>query len=102
MTTLIVLFRLADDSARQAYEEWAATTDLPTVRNLDSVDAFELYRVEGLLNGDPAPYQYVEIIDVSNMQRFGDEVATATMQQVASEFRTFADAPVFLKTEQIS
>ncbi len=102
MTTLIVFFKLADADARQAYETWAATTDLPTVRALSSVERFDLYRVNGLLGSDlSAPYDYVELIDVGDMAKFGDEVATDTMQQVASEFRTFADNPMFLLTERL-
>lgn len=103
MQTLIVLFRLKAGADAQAYEDWARTTDLPVVRNLGSVAGFELYRTAGLLgSGDPAPYDYVEVIDIRHPERFGADVATETMRRVAAEFRGFADQPVFMLTHRIS
>ena len=102
MTTLIVLFRLQSGSDVQAYEDWARQTDLPIVRDLPSVDAFRVYRVGGLFGTDAqAPYDYVEMIDVSDMAQFGEDVATDTMARVAAEFRQFADNPVFMLTESV-
>lgn len=103
MTTLIVLFNLKADADRDAYERWAESTDLPTVRGLSSCDGFDLYKVTGLLGADgKAPYEYVEMISVNDMLRFGEEVAGETMQRVAAEFQAFADAPVFMLTDRIS
>ena len=48
------------------------------------------------------PYQYVEIIQVDDMAKFGEEVATDTMRQVAGEFQQFADAPQFILTESLA
>ncbi len=102
MTRLIVLFNLQTGADRKAYEAWAAATDLPIVRALPSVDGFTLHRVSGIFGSDaPAPYQYVEIIDINNLDTFGGDVSTATMQRVAAEFRAFADQPVFMLTAAI-
>ena len=99
MTKLIVLFKLIDEQRRPEYEAWARSTDLPIVRGLSSVTGFEVHRAEGLLGSDERPpYDYVEIIDIGSLDRFGEEVATDTMQQVASEFRGFAANPVFILT----
>jgi len=102
MTRLIVLFNLRSNADREAYEAWAAATDLPIVRNLPSVDGFTLHRVSGLFGNDATPpYQYVEIIDINDLDTFGQNVSTATMQKVAGEFREFADQPVFMLTDTI-
>jgi len=102
MTTLIVLFNLKPGVDVQAYEKWAKTTDLPVVRTLPSIASFSVYRSAGLLGGDgQAPYQYVEILDVSNMQQFGADVGTDMMAKVAGEFREFADSPTFMLTTSI-
>ncbi|WP_405243241.1 REDY-like protein HapK [Lentisalinibacter salinarum] len=103
MTTIIVLFNLKPDADPAAYERWAAETDLPTVRNLATTDGFDVYRTTGVLGSDaPAPYQYVEMIRVSDMAGFASEVSTETMQKVASEFRGFADNPVFMLSEEVA
>ena len=102
MQTLIVLFKLRPDADVAAYAAWARTTDLPIVRGLPSVTRFDVYRARGLYgSGAPAPFDYVEVIDISDPGRFGTDVGTATMQKVAAEFRQFADNPTFIVTERM-
>ena len=103
MAKVIVLFNLKDSVGQSEYEDWAKASDLPTVRGLDSVADFSVHRASGLLGSDEAPpYQYIEIIDVSDMARFGEEVASETVQKLASEFQGFADGPLFLLTESLA
>ena len=103
MNTLVVLFKLHPDADVAAYEAWAKSTDLPVVRQLASVSRFDIYRSQGLLgSGEAAPYDYIEIIDVSDLQGFGEDVATATMAKVAAEFRSFAANPVFILTQRFA
>lgn len=102
MAKLIVLFNLTNDRDRAAYTEWAQTTDLPTVRKLPSVDSFDVHRVTGLFGSDnPAPYEYVEIIDINSLEQFGADVSTETMGRVASEFQSFAADPIFMLTTNL-
>lgn len=102
MTNLVVFFNLRDGVDPSDYEAWAKSTDLPIVRGLDSVKSFSVYRVSGLLGSDePPPYEYVEVISVGDMSGFSEEVASETMQKVASEFQKYADGPLFLTTESI-
>lgn len=103
MKALIVLFRLKPGTDRTAYETWARQTDLPVVRNLPSVGSFDLYRTLGLFGSEePAPYEYVEVIQITDLDRFGGDVGSATMQKVAGEFRNFADSPLFMLAELAS
>jgi len=102
MKRLIVMFNLHADADPTAYEQWAQGTDLPIVRDLPSVDSFTLHRVSGLFGSDePAPYQYVEIIDINALDTFLEDVSTDTMAKVADEFRGFADSPVFMLTDAV-
>jgi len=103
MTTIIVLFNLKPGTDVDAYEAWARSTDLPIVNGLESVDGFHVQRATGMLGTDnPPPYQYVEVILVNDMGKFGDEVGTETMRKVAGEFQAFADAPQFILTESLA
>ena len=102
MTTIIVLFNLKDGVSDADYEAWAKGTDLPMVRGLTSVSAFDVYRSTGLLGSDaPPPYRYVEIIHVSDMDTFGAEVGGDVMQTVAAEFQAVADNPTFILSQSI-
>jgi len=103
MPSLVVLFNLKDDTAAAAYESWAKATDVPTVKGLVSIDDFRVYRLTGMMGSDDAsPYQYCEVIDVNDMSKFGEEVASETMKRVAGEFQEFADNPIFIMSEQLA
>jgi len=95
---IVVLFNLKPGVTRADYEHWARTRDLPTVRSLASIAAFDVFRATGTLTGDKSPYDYVEIIDVRDMDRFGADVATDPMPAIAAEFGALVDA-TFIMTE---
>lgn len=102
MTTLIVLFNLQSDADVAAYENWAKNTDLTTVRGLGNCESFDVYRTLSLFGkDDAAPYQYVEIIQITDLAGFKQETQSDTMKAVAAEFRTFADSPIFMLSENI-
>ena len=102
MAKIVVLFNLKADADVAVYEQWAKDTDLPTVNNLKSIDQFSVLKSASMLGTDQAPpYQYIEILEVNDFDVFGQEVSTETMQRVAGEFQSFADAPMFIVTEEI-
>lgn len=99
---LIALFNLKPNVSVETYEDWARSVDLPTVNGLPSVAKFEVFKATGLLGSEATPpYAYVEIIDVPDMDAFGQDVATSTMQSIAAAFQAMADV-TFLTTEQIT
>jgi hypothetical protein len=101
-TRIVALFNLKPGVSVTDYEAWAKSTDLPTVNGLKSVESFEVYKSVGLLGSDARPpYAYVEIIDVNDMDTFGGEVGSETMQKVAGEFQAMADDLVFILTDKI-
>jgi len=102
MTTIVVLFNLKSDADEAAYQAWAKKTDIPTAGGLPSVDKFEVLKAEGLLMSDALPpYQYIEILEINDMEQFGKDVSTETMQKVAAEFQSFADNPLFIMTSKV-
>lgn len=101
MPRIIALFNLKPDVPVETYEDWARSTDLPTVNALDSIRQFTAHRAAGLLTGGESPYQYIEVIDVADMQGFAADLATEAMQKVAAQFQAFADNPQFILTEDL-
>ena len=97
---IIVLFNLKPGVTPADYEQWALSSDLPTVRALPSIAGFDVFRSTGLLGGGDPPYAYIEIIDVADMDRFQADVATPAMQAIAAEFGKIADA-TFVTTEAL-
>ncbi|SEK81846.1 REDY-like protein HapK [Colwellia chukchiensis] len=102
MTTIIVLFNLKADVAIAEYERWAVTTDLPTAGKLPSVEQFKLLKAQGLLmSEDKPPYQYIEVLTISDMEQFAQDVASDAMQKIAGEFQSFAENPLFIMTSNV-
>jgi hypothetical protein len=99
---IVVLFNLKEGVDAAKYEEWARTSDIPGVRSLVSVKDFQVYRATGLFGSDTkAPYQYIEVIDITDTDAFITDVSTDQVQKVAAEFQRFADNPQFITTETI-
>lgn len=98
---VVVLFNLKPGIDFAAFEEWSRTRDIPGVRSLVSVDDFDVYRATGLLGGGTAPYQYIEIMDVADMDGLRADTAGAPSQALAREFLTYAEEPVYILTDPL-
>ena len=102
MATIIVLFNLKSGTSRSDYEAWAKETDLKTVRALKSIDRFDVFESMGLMGSDTKPpYEFIELLEVNDMEVFGAETGTDTMGKVAEQFQGFADNPLFIMTKNI-
>ena len=102
MAKILVLFNLKPDTSVEDYETWARTVDIPTVNGLGSIEKFEVYKTTGLLfSDDKPPYQYFETLDILDMDKFGAEAGTETMQKIAAEFQSMTDDLVFISTEKL-
>ena len=101
-TRIIAFFNLKPGVAVADYEAWARNVDLPTVNGLPSISKFEVFRATAVLGSDaPPPYAYFEIIDVADMDQFGQDVATPLMQKIAGDFAGMAEV-TFTITEQVA
>ncbi len=99
---ILALFNLKPGVSAQDYEKWAKTVDIPTVNGLGSIEKFEVFKTTGLLfSDDTPPYQYFETIDILDMEQFGEDAGTETMQKVAAAFQEMAADLVFMSTEQL-
>jgi len=98
---MVVLFNLKAGVAPADYESWAAEIDAPGVRRLSSVAKFGITRVVGTLDGSEPPYQYTELIEVTDFDKLGQEAQSEEIQKIGATFQErFADQPVFLFLEQ--
>ena len=99
---MVVWLSLKDGADRDEYEQWARNVDIPSVRRLEGCSGFEVLRSEGLLGGSTeTPYAYVELIRVDKMTDFTTAVSAPAAQEVAAQFRQFAEGAIFMVTESI-
>jgi hypothetical protein len=103
MKTMIVLYNLKPEVTPAEYEQWAKETDAPTVKGLEAISDFQMHRANGLLGTEaPSPYQYIEVVQIQDMEKLGQEIATEKMQAIQQQFQQFADNPFFILTEQFA
>lgn len=101
MRRLFVFFKLKSGTDVAAYETWARDVDIPTVRALPSVAGFTVHKcVEALADARP-PHDYVEIIDVADVDQFYQDIGTDQMKAVSEQFGGFTDNPVFVWTDPV-
>ncbi|GAB5489251.1 MAG: hypothetical protein Pars2KO_28210 [Parasphingorhabdus sp.] len=99
---IIVPFNLKSGTDVAEYEEWAKTKDVPTASALPSVNSFTVHKATGLFGSDDkAPYEYFEIIDITNMDDFVADVSNEEFQAAAAPFQDYADGPAFILTEDL-
>jgi REDY-like protein HapK len=100
--TVLVLFNLKTDANIAAYEQWAREKDIPLVRSLGSVSAFEVMKSKMILGSNAKPpYQYAETIVVPDLDAFFKDVGTDAVQEGAKVFQSFADSPMFIVMENL-
>jgi len=58
-----------------------------------------VYRLLGGAGGPP--FQYVEVIDLNSMEKFGEDLQSAEAGELAEEFRRFASDPIFIHCQDI-
>jgi len=99
---IFALFNLKPGVDPVAYAQWARTVDLPTVNALGSIAGFRVFQSTGLLGSEARPpYDYIEVIDIADMDQFGRDVATEAMQAVAAAFNEMVDV-TFITTQEIA
>lgn len=100
---IIVLFNLQEGKSKADYEDWARTKDIPAVNGLGSIDGFEVFRADSLLfSEESSPYDYIEILDINDMDKFGQDASQDHMQAIANEFQTeIATDLVFINVSKL-
>ena len=79
MGAIILKYRLKPGVTQADFEQWVRTVDQPAMRGLARVQAFNTFRVTGLLMGEGAPsVEYVEVFEIDDIAGFtGQDMAGA-------------------------
>lgn len=99
---IIVLFNLKPEISTKEYETWAKEKDIPTVNALNSINKFEVFKSVSLLGSEEKPpYDYIEILDINDMDEFGKDTSTNEMNAIAGEFQAIATNLSFILTDKL-
>jgi hypothetical protein len=85
---VIVLTKLKDGVDPAEYEQWVRTGDYPIARAQEPILSYEVYKASERLLADTAdlPYDYIEVIDVSDVAAYLAAAGTPAMQQMLGEW----------------
>ncbi len=92
MPTMIVLVNLKEGVSPEEYERWVLESYAPAAKALPSVEDWRNHRVSSLLGSDVAPpYQYVVTLEINDLERLGQDMASEEMQRLFPELHRYAE-----------
>jgi hypothetical protein len=91
MTThVFFLNALREGAEASEYERWLREVDYPTARSLPAIKSYQVVRVDGPLREDPAPCDYVEIVEITDLEHYQRDIATLPgREQFIEQLRSF-------------
>lgn len=78
MPVVFFLNKLRDGVDPDAFQRWVREVDYPKARSLSSIKSYVVARIDSTLDGQgESPYQYVERAEVTDIDAYRQELATA-------------------------
>lgn len=99
---LIVLFNLKAGVSEQEYELFAKNIDFPTIKSLSSTISFSILKGLSLFgSNEKSPYQYIEIMEVSDFKDLEENLKLEVVQIMLNKFMQFAENPKLITTQKL-
>lgn len=99
---LIVLFNLKNGVSVDEYEAFAKSIDSPTIKKLASNKSFTILKGLHLFGTNAAsPYQYIEVMEVSNYDELANDISQSHVQNMLEKFMEFAEEPRLIVTQKL-
>ncbi len=94
---------LHDGVTPDEYESWVRQVDYPLARGLAEINSYVVTRIDGHLGGDdPKPFQYLEVIEVTNVDEYRAMMeSSAEFKGLIEEFSKYVATTVALYGEVI-
>ncbi len=81
MPTVFFLARLREGVDPETYEAWVREFDYPTARSIPSILSYKTHRVAGPFRQATAPYDYIEVVEVTDIEDYRRELAELPQAQ---------------------
>jgi hypothetical protein len=95
------LNRLRPGVSGTDYERWVREVDYPTARSLDSIKSYVVARMEATLDGDPPNYDYVERVEITNIDDYRAELGRPEMTSFSSQWSSRVGESIALFGDEI-
>ena len=77
MPIVFFLNRLHPNVTGAQYEKWVREVDYPTARALKTINSYVVNRIDATLDGGSSPYQYIERVEITDLDAYRDELKNA-------------------------
>ena len=81
MPTVFFLARLRNGVTPEAYEQWVRSFDYPTAQSIPSILSYKTHRIAGPYRQAHTPYDYIEVVEVTNIDDYRRELAELSQAQ---------------------
>ena len=94
-TRVFFLNKLREGVDPRDYERFVREVDYPFSARLETISRYVVTRLEGLLDGGPAPYDYLEVVDITDLEEYRkslDPSASVEVQDFFDQWSSFVDS----------
>ena len=101
MKTVFFLTKLKRGVKPAQYEKWIREYDYPVSRRLKTILDYKVHRIIGSLSKQKSPYDYLEVIQVSEIEKYKKTLGTAEMKELLQQWRKFIASYVAVHGEAL-
>jgi hypothetical protein len=102
MAVVFFLNKLRAGITAENYEQWVRDVDYPTARALTTIKSYVVARTPTTLEGAPSPYDYIERVEVTEIDAYRSELAGAPgMQEFFAQWSSRVGESVAVFGEEI-
>ena len=101
MPVVFFLNRLRPGVRGDDYERWVREVDYPTARSLRTIRSYVVARTPATLEGQPSPYDYVERVEITDVDDYRAELADPSMADFSRQWSGYVGESVAVFGEEI-
>ena len=101
MPVVFFLNRLRPGVRGEDYERWVREVDYPTARALSTIRSYVVARAEATLEGQPSPYDYVERVEITDVDDYRRELADPSMGDFSRQWSAHVAESLAVVGEEI-
>ena len=101
MPVVFFLNKLRDEATPEAYERWVREVDYPTARALAPIKSYVVARTASTLEGQVSPYDYIERVEITDIDDYRAALAHPSMEGFAKEWASHVGESIAVFGEEI-
>src|SRR5690554_6376966 len=102
MPVVFFLNNLREGVDPKEYEQWVREHDYPTARSLKTIKSYVVNRIDGTLEGNASPYQYIERVEITDLAAYQEELLTGKgMEEFSQQWSSYVAYSIAVHGEEI-